>query len=61
MASLIGSIYRNTVTGNEWKIVKMKDGKITFEDMQGNQFDTVKEATGNYVYIGRVFTKTRNF
>ena len=61
MESSIGNVYINIVTGNQWKIVKEKDKRITFEDMNGNQFNTIIEATGNYVYIGKEFTKKRNF
>ena len=61
MKNLIGNVYRNIITGNEWKIIKRKDSKITFEDMRGNRFDTVIEGTANYEYVGKQFTKKKNF
>ena len=53
LSGLIGNVYRNIVTGNEWKIEKMNGNLITLKNKQGTKFDTTPQLMGNYVYVGR--------
>ena len=64
LGNLVGNVYRNAVTGTQWKLVAVggEDGrKLTFEDKNGNQFDTIPEGTGNYKYVGADFEKAGEY
>jgi len=53
---IVGSVYKNEATGNEWKVVKEEGELITLQDKNGTEFDTTYGLMHSYTYVGSNFS-----
>jgi len=58
LKDLIGKVYLNWVTGNEWKIIGVKGNVITLQNRDKSAiFNTTPQLMVNYSYQGEKFKK----
>ena len=58
LEDLVGNVYTNLVTGNKWKIIKVKNNIITLQNKSKTAtFNTTLNLMVNYTYIGKRFSK----
>jgi len=59
LKDLIGNVYYNWATGNEWKIIDVKNDIITLQNKRKSTFNTTPNLMINYSYVGKRFSKKK--